>query len=112
MVLALAGSGRFGSVRRPQVAWIGLAGDVRPLVELAGRLSDGARRLELPVEDRPFRPHVTLGRWRAGRPADGSLTDRLAGYRGPDWPASELRLIESRLGPTPRYETLAAWPIG
>jgi 2'-5' RNA ligase len=37
--------------------------------------------------------------------------DRLAGYQGPDWPVAEVRLIESRLGPKPVYETVAAWPI-
>jgi 2'-5' RNA ligase len=112
MTLRLAGGGRFGSVRRPQVAWAGLDGDVRPLVELAGRLAAAARSLGLPVEDRPFRPHLTLGRWRPGRPADGSLTDLLADYQGPDWPVTEVRLLESHLGPKPTYETVAAWPVG
>jgi 2'-5' RNA ligase len=82
-----------------------------PLVDLAGRLSEAARSLGLPVEDRPFRPHLTLGRWRPRQPADGSLTDRLAGYRGPAWPVTEVRLLESRLGPAPTYETVAAWPV-
>ena len=94
-------AGRFGSPRRPQVAWAGLDGDVAPLVELAARLAAPARSLRLAVEDRPFRPHLTLGRWRPGRPADGDLIDRLAGYRGPDWPVAEVRLLESHLGPTP-----------
>ncbi|UOY04023.1 RNA 2',3'-cyclic phosphodiesterase [Blastococcus sp. PRF04-17] len=111
MVLRLAGGGRFGSLRRPQVAWTGLDGDVQPLVELAGRLSTVARRLGLPVEERPFRPHLTLGRWRPGAPADGSLTDRLAAYRGPDWPVTEVRLWESHLGPKPTYDVVAAWPL-
>jgi 2'-5' RNA ligase len=111
MALRLAGGGRFGSSRRPQVAWAGLAGDVGPLVELAGRLADVARGLRLPVEDRPFRPHLTLGRWRPRQPADGTLTDRLAGYRGPEWPVSEVRLWESHLGPKPTYDVVASWPV-
>jgi RNA 2',3'-cyclic 3'-phosphodiesterase len=111
MTLRLAGGGRFGSLRRPQVAWAGLEGDVEPLVELAGRLSLAARKLGLPAEDRPFRPHLTLGRWRPRAPADGTLPDRLAGYRGPPWPVTEVRLLDSRLGPTPSYATLAAWPV-
>jgi 2'-5' RNA ligase len=111
MTLQLAGGGRFGSVRRPQVAWAGLAGDVGPLVELADRLAGTARSLRLPVEERPFRPHLTLGRWRPRRPADGALTDGLSGYRGPAWPVSEVRLLESHLGPKPTYETVAAWPL-
>jgi RNA 2',3'-cyclic 3'-phosphodiesterase len=112
MTLLLAGGGRFGSPRRPQVAWAGLDGDVDPLMELAGRLAAAARSLGLPVEDRPFRPHLTLGRWRPRQPADGSLLERLNGYRGPSWPVTEVRLLESHLGPKPSYETVAAWPVG
>ncbi|CCG01614.1 RNA ligase [Blastococcus saxobsidens DD2] len=112
MTLRLAGGGRFGPARRPQVAWAGVDGDVGPLTGLAARLTAAARGLGLPVEDRPFRPHLTLGRWRPGRPADGTLTDRLAGYRGPDWPVAELRLERSRLGADARYVTLSAWPVG
>lgn len=111
MTLRLAGAGRFGSIRRPQVLWTGLDGDVQPLVELADRLHTAAGKLGLSLEDRPFRPHLTLGRWRPGRPADGTLPDRLAGYRGPAWPAAELRLLQSHLGRDAHYEQLAAWPL-
>ncbi len=110
--LGLAGAGRFGSARRPQVAWIGLDGEVPALADLARRLAAQARRLRLEVEDRPFRPHLTVGRWRPGHPADGVLLDRLAGYRGPEWPVDAVRLVESRLGRTPAYEELATWPVG
>jgi 2'-5' RNA ligase len=111
MTLRLAGGGRFGSLRRPQVAWAGLDGDVAALSALAARLTAAARTVRLPVEDRPFRAHLTLGRWRPGQPADGSLTDRLGGYRGPVWRVTEVRLLESKLGPKPTYETVAAWPL-
>ena len=109
--LRLTGGGRFGSPRRPQVLWAGLDGDVRGLTELAGRLADVARALQLPVEDRPFRAHLTVGRWRPRQAADGALAARLAGYRGPAWPVSEVRLLESRLGPEPAYERIAGWPL-
>lgn len=111
LALRLAGGGRFGSRRRPQVAWAGLEGDVGPLGELAGRLAGAARRLGLPVEDRPYRPHLTLGRWRPGAAADADLLDRLAGYRGPDWPVADVRLVESRLGPRPVHEVRHRWPL-
>ncbi len=111
MQLRLTGGGRFGSRRRPQVAWTALEGDVAPLVELAARLAAVARAQRLEVEERPFRPHLTLGRWRPGRPADGDLMDRLADYSGPVWPVLQVRLIESHLGPRPVYETVAAWPV-
>ncbi|MCZ2804003.1 RNA 2',3'-cyclic phosphodiesterase [Modestobacter sp. VKM Ac-2983] len=110
--LQLAGAGRFGSRRRPAVCWAGLAGDVPELTALAGRLAAAARRVGLTVEDRPFRAHLTVGRWRPGQPADGDLPARLAGYRGPVWPVPEVVLWRSRLGPEPSYERVATWPVG
>jgi 2'-5' RNA ligase len=110
--LRLAGGGRFGSRRRPQVCWTGVTGDGDALGALAGRLSGVARDLGLPVEDRPFRAHLTLGRWRPGRPGDGDLPDRLAGYRGPSWSLTEVELLESHLGRAARYERVAAYPVG
>ncbi|MGY1770463.1 RNA 2',3'-cyclic phosphodiesterase [Blastococcus sp. SYSU D00813] len=112
LTLRLAGGGRFGSARRPQVLWAGLTGDVTELGALAASLGRVARSLRLEVEDRPFRPHLTLGRWRPGRPADGTLADRLAGYRGPSWPVDEVTLVRSTLGPRPRHDRLAGWPPG
>lgn len=111
MRLRLAGAGRFGSVRRPQVFWAGLDGDVEPLTDLARRLAESARSLRLPVEDRPFRPHLTLGRWAPRRPADGTMPERLARYRGPSWPVTEVLLVESHLGRRDPYETVAGWAV-
>jgi 2'-5' RNA ligase len=112
VTLQLAGAGRFGSRRRPQVFWAGVTGDGDALDALVGRLAAVARGLALPIEDRPFRAHLTLGRWRPGRPGDGDLPDRLAGYRGPGWPVTEVELLESHLGPVPRYDRVAAWAVG
>ena len=109
--LELAGAGRFGSRRRPAVCWAGLSGDVAALTVLAGRLTDAARAVGLPVEDRPFRAHLTLGRWRAGQHADADLPERLAGYRGPAWTAREVVLWRSHLGAAPRYERVTAWAL-
>jgi 2'-5' RNA ligase len=37
--------------------------------------------------------------------------DRLAGYRGPEWPARQVELLRSHLGPAPRYEPVATWQV-
>jgi 2'-5' RNA ligase len=109
--LQLAGAGRFGSRRRPTVCWAGVSGGVPELTALADRLAGAARGVGLPVEDRPFRAHLTVGRWRPGRPADGDLPDRLADYRGPRWPVREVVLWRSLLGPEPRYDRVTGWPL-
>jgi 2'-5' RNA ligase len=112
MRLRVSGAGTFGSRRRPAVCWAGLDGDVVPLTALADRLGAAVGTVVTREEDRPFRAHLTLGRWRPGHPADAALTERLAGYRGPDWPVTELVLWRSHLGPVPRYQRLTAWPVG
>lgn len=111
MRLRLAGAGRFGPLRRPQVFWAGLEGDAGALTDLAERLRAAVRALGLPVEDRAFRAHLTVGRWRPGAPADVALPGRLAGYRGPEWPVTGVALMQSHLGRPVPYETVAAWPV-
>jgi RNA 2',3'-cyclic 3'-phosphodiesterase len=45
----------------------------RELKRLHERLADALTRLELPVETRPFRPHVTLARRARGAVAPGQI---------------------------------------
>lgn len=112
LTLQLAGAGRFGN-RRPRVLWAGVTGDVGTVTTLADRLAAGARHAGVPVEDRPYSPHLTLGRWSAREPADPASAqawvDRLAGEHGPAWPVTEVVLWRSRPGAA--YERLAGWPV-
>jgi 2'-5' RNA ligase len=68
--LALGGFGVFPDFRRPHVVWAGIAPD--PGLEiLQHRLEQEFATLGFPIEARPFRPHVTLGRAaRDARPRD------------------------------------------
>ncbi|MCO7222562.1 RNA 2',3'-cyclic phosphodiesterase [Klenkia sp. PcliD-1-E] len=105
--LRLAGAGTFG--RRPRVLWAGVTGDVGVLGELAGRVAAAARHAGVPVEDRPFVPHLTLGRWPGSGTTATTLPERLRGPHGPAWRPGELVLWRSR--PGARYERLAGWPL-
>jgi 2'-5' RNA ligase len=106
--LFLGGGGRFGH----RVLWTGLHGDRDGLRRLASSAAAAARRSRLPVEDRPYRPHLTLARASGGadlRP----LVDQLARWQGPPWVATELHLVRSRLGAAPDGSALhvpiASW---
>lgn len=55
--------GTFPSPRAPRVLWLGLSGS-EPLRQLHAELSAGLVHLGLTVENRPFRPHLTLARLR------------------------------------------------
>jgi 2'-5' RNA ligase len=58
--------GRFGafpSLGRPQVVWVGVELE-STLQSLQGSLEEALAGLGFPREERPFRPHLTLGRAR------------------------------------------------
>jgi 2'-5' RNA ligase len=62
--LRVDGAGAFPNLTRPQIVWLGLAGDVSSLQELHRAAGDFLRQFEIEPEDRPFKPHITLGRAR------------------------------------------------
>ncbi len=95
--LSFTGAGRFGH----RVLWIGMGGDVDGLRALGQRAS---------VEDRSYRPHLTVARGRGGVDLTPAV-DALAAYAGPPWRAGSVHLVESHLGPQPRYDDVEAWPL-
>jgi RNA 2',3'-cyclic 3'-phosphodiesterase len=109
LTLSIGAGGRFGD----RVLWARVRGDTDRLRRLAESVRAAARRSGLPVEDRPYRPHVTLARTAGAdlRPA----VARLAGFEGTPWTASRLHLVRSRLGAGPGrtsvYEPIEHWPL-
>ncbi|MDG9704597.1 RNA 2',3'-cyclic phosphodiesterase [Streptomyces sp. DH37] len=114
--LRLAGGGRFGD----RVLWAGVGDGREPLRRLAASVTAGVNRAGVPTEDRPYRPHLTVARaaHRGPGPDLRPLAAALEDFAGRTWRAEELALVRSRLprsgipGEHPRYETLAAWPLG
>jgi 2'-5' RNA ligase len=108
--LSLGGGGRFGH----RVLWTGVQGDRDGLRRLAGSAAAAARRSRLPVEDRPYRPHLTLAR-AAGEADLRPLVQRLASWQGSPWVATQLELVRSRLGAAPDgsalHEPISGWPL-
>lgn len=108
--LAFAGAGAFPSRTRARVFWIGVAGDTDRLVKLAGSAAAAGRRIGLSMEEKKYRPHLTAA--RAKHPVDvRAQVEELADWTGERWPATEVALVRSRLGPNPHYETLDAWQL-
>jgi len=56
--------GVFPSLRRVQVAWVGISGEVDKLSQLQQHLESNLARLGFASESRPFTPHLTLARLR------------------------------------------------
>ena len=64
--LRTADLGVFPNLRLPRVLWLGLYGPAHRLVALREGITALLAELELPHDDRPFHPHITLGRVRSG----------------------------------------------
>ncbi len=60
--LSLQGMGVFPGIRRPNVLWLGLGGQIDRLSQMHARLEDRLEALGMPRESRPFRAHLTLAR--------------------------------------------------
>ena len=50
--------------------WIGVTGGAEALVDLQHEMARRVAAAGVTLETRPFRPHVTVGRWRHSRPSD------------------------------------------
>jgi len=62
--LRLQGLGAFPGMRNPRVVWYGLDGGLPELAALQARIESACAGLGFLPEDRPFHPHLTLGRVR------------------------------------------------
>lgn len=62
--LEAKGLGVFPSIKRVQVIWVGLSGDVDLLDRLQKRIDSSLVTLGFARETRPFTPHLTLARIR------------------------------------------------
>src|SRR5207244_8722401 len=112
--LRLGAAGSFGSRGSPRVLWVGLDGDLEALSHLQARLDAALREAGFPVEDRPFRAHVTLARRRetarGGAPAGWPPQDRLSHAA---FTMDHLTLFQSRLSPRgPTYTPVLVFALG
>jgi 2'-5' RNA ligase len=103
----LAGLGLFPERGAPRVLWLGI--DVPPQVFLAQRACEAAAvALGFAREDRTYRPHLTLGRWRERVPRPALPVVDLGVTR-----LERLALFRSELRPGGAvYTPLAEFPLG
>lgn len=112
--LALGGLGAFPDLRFPRVIWIGVKRGAKELSALQARLEEGLQRIGFSPEDRPFSPHLTLGRVRSPR-GRGALVEGLKALEVPilgEMILESVDLMRSQLHPTGAiYTIIQSFPL-
>ena len=95
----------FPNSRRPRVLWAGLDGDLTTLLALQIAVDQAVEKLGLPKEERPFSPHLTLGRVRRDTNDEqsrkiGYLMSNTVLQAVPSWPVETVDLMRTELDPT------------
>ena len=114
--LAAEGFGQFPEGTRPRILWVGVKGESDTLKTLVGRVvaetqAWGER------EDKPFHPHLTIGRVKATQPRElRQLSEELRRVKAPcfgQWRVTQVDLMQSELSPSGAVHTcIAAIPLG
>jgi 2'-5' RNA ligase len=99
--LSLKGLGVFPHLKAPRVIWAGFEGEVKRLIMLQREIDSRLGPLGFPREDRPFHPHLTLGRnrERRGRKNFIKITGLPEGFATEGFQVNELVLLRSDLSP-------------
>jgi 2'-5' RNA ligase len=109
--LAIGGTGAFPNPKSPRVLWLGVMEGAQELCSVAEQLRAALRERGFALEDRPFRPHLTIARVKDRAAArslqkvpQGELTRMRAG---------EFALVQSILGRGgAKHTVVRAFPLG
>jgi len=104
----LDGLGFFPNARAPRVVWLGLKGDTESLTRLQQRLEGEFAKAGFAIEDRPFRPHATMGRTKRRREKVDNFAADLPSFGRTDSKSIDrLILFQSQLSSSgPQYDAL------
>ncbi|HEX5033713.1 MAG TPA: RNA 2',3'-cyclic phosphodiesterase, partial [bacterium] len=106
------GLGVFPTPMRPRILWLGFRSEGR-LLDLQKSIEKSLQRLGLPPENKPFSPHLTLGRCKFPAPREvGAFLARHRDFQAESFEVREFRLYSST--PSPRssiYRIEQSYPL-
>lgn len=110
-------AGTFPETGTPHVIWVGMSDGAEKSDALATAVRRALASRGVPFDEKPFRPHVTLGRVRddADRAEARAIAGRMKrlSFEPLRWTAREIVPFESVLSPKgPRYTPRATVPLG
>jgi 2'-5' RNA ligase len=110
--IAIRGIGWFPNQRRPRVLWAGVEAD-ESLAKLANATGQAVAALGVPVEERPYSPHLTLARIREPISQSGPLDSLRAKVAKADTDFGAFRAAQHTLylSAGGRYTPLVTFPL-
>jgi RNA 2',3'-cyclic 3'-phosphodiesterase len=108
----LSALGVFPSSKRVRVLWVGLDDPASLLSKVAADLGQAFEPLGYEVEERSFKAHLTLARWREPVVMNESFPDLDTSGLGP-FEVDAIELFRSHLSPKgARYEVMESFRLG
>ncbi len=80
--------GVFPDLKRPRVLWVGLEG--KELLELASKVERALCPLGFGPENKAFKPHLTVGRWRQFDRSSRKFVEELERWQGHEFGESTV----------------------
>jgi 2'-5' RNA ligase len=113
--MSAIGTGAFPNLRNPRVFWIGIKDDHQQLKPLQQRVEKELVAAGFGKEDKPFSPHLTIGRARTSRQSNtrADMRDITTVFSSMEFaevpfPVEEIIIMRSELRPSgPIYTKLA-----
>jgi len=113
--LSVRGTGAFPNLKNPRVIWIGLVDSEGRLAGLQKEVESSLKKIGFESEDRPFHPHLTLGRVKSNHGRQ-ELVRCVEKYREEElgtFQVEKMVLFKSDLTPTgPIYTSLREVRLG
>jgi 2'-5' RNA ligase len=113
--LKVQGVGAFPSMKSPRVIWMGLVTGNQILISFQKEIEAQLEKIGFQPEDRPFRPHLTLGRVKSSR-GKNDLVGRIEKHKEGEFgnfQVDRVILFKSDLKPSgPTYTALRELRLG
>ena len=101
-ILQAGGGGYFPNIKRPRILWVGTKKGYGECIKLAEEVSSSLSSIGIKGDDRPFKPHLTIGRIKYAHLKDNwkELLKYLNEFTWPEITIDRFILWQSILKPT------------
>ena len=97
--VTVGGCGCFPHIKRPRVIWIGITAGDEQLCRVAADLENSLERIGHKKDNRPYSPHITLGRIKSQRNIQSLIPAMDQDWQGGTFSVDHITVMKSELNP-------------